>query len=169
MKATAILPALLLVMIILSLSGTVSALDDEEKCVRWTTEFFNKEFKSSEGSLSGLPVTSARSYCTSGDPCTFRAHYNKKIGKCMIFVEIQGTAGRPLSEGAIPVHLQEFLYDAYERIPLAVYEARYDGKGGKDTTNCWVKGKFGMRSFAKPPPCKYEHEFLDAIKPYLEE
>ena len=169
MKATVILPALLLVTIILSLSGPVLAQGDEEKCARWATEFFNKEFKSSEGSLSGLPITSARSYCTSGNPCTFRAHYNKKIGNCLIFVEVQGAAGKPLSNGAIPVHLQEFVYDAYERIPLAVYEARYDGKGGKETTNCWVKGRFGMTSFGNPPPCKHEHEFLDAIKQYLEE
>lgn len=131
--------------------------DDQEKCARWSTEFFYREFKSSEGSLGGIPASLARIYCTSGDPCNFEAHYNKKMNKCFILVEIQGVAGKPLTTGAIPVHLQYFLYDAYERIPFGVYEAKYDGKGDKTTTNCWVKENFRTTSFGKLPECKYEH------------
>lgn len=169
MKATVILPALLLITIILSSSGLILAQGDEEKCGRWSTEFFYREFKSSEGFLEGIPASFARIYCRSGDPCNFQAHYNKKLNKCFILVEIQGTPGKALPSGAAPVHLQYLLYDAYERIPYGVYEAKYDGRGAKVTTNCWVKGRFGMTSFAHPPPCKHEHEFLDAIKQYLEE
>jgi hypothetical protein len=142
--------------------------DDQEKCARWSTEFFYREFKSSEGSLGGIPASFARIYCRSGDPCNFEAHYNKKLNKCFILVEIQGVAGKPLPSGAVPVHLQYFLYDAYERIPFGVYEAKYDGKGDKTTTNCWVKDKF-VATLGKIPACQYEHEFLDAIRPYLKE
>jgi hypothetical protein len=143
--------------------------DDQDKCARWSAEFFYGEFKSSEGSLGGIPASFARIYCKSGDPCNFQAHYNKKLNKCFILVEIQGTAGKPLSSGAVPVHLQYFLYDAYERIPFGVYEANYDGKGDKTTTNCWVKDKFGITLFGTLPECKYEYEFLDAINPLLKE
>jgi hypothetical protein len=143
--------------------------DDQEKCARWSTEFFYREFKSSEGSLGGIPASFARIYCRSGDPCNFQAHYNKKLNKCFILVEIQGTAGTALPSGAMPVHLQYFLYDAYERIPYGVYEAKYDGRGAKVTTNCWVKDRFSVTSFGKLPECKYEHEFLDAINPLMKE
>jgi hypothetical protein len=143
--------------------------DDQEKCARWSTEFFYREFKSSEGSLGGIPASFARIYCRSGDPCNFQAHYNKKLNKCFILVEIQGIAGKPLPNGAVPVHLQYFLYDAYERIPYGVYEAKYDGTGNKTTTNCWVKDKFRVTPFGKLPECKYEHEFLDAINSFMKE
>ena len=89
-------------------------------------------------------------------------------------VEIQGTTGKALPRGAVRVHLQYFLYDAYERIPYGVYEAKYDGEGGKVTTsgkvttNCWVKDKF-VSTLGKIPACQYEHEFLEAIRPFLEE
>jgi hypothetical protein len=143
--------------------------DDQEKCARWSTEFFYREFKSSEGSLGGTPASFARIYCRSGDPCNFQAHYHKKLNKCFILVEIQGTAGKPLASGAAPVHLQLFLYDVYERTPFGVYEANYDGKGDKTTTNCWMKDKFRITSFGTLPECKYEHEFLDAINPLMKE
>jgi hypothetical protein len=142
---------------------------DQEKCARWSTEFFYREFKSSEGSLGGIPASFARIYCSSSDPCNFHAHYNKKLNKCFILVEIQGIAGKPLPNGAVPVHLQYFLYDAYERIPYGVYEAKYDGTGNKTTTNCWVKDKFRVTPFGKLPECKYEHEFLDAINSFMKE
>jgi hypothetical protein len=58
--------------------------DDQEKCARWSTEFFHREFKSLEGSLEGIPALSARIYCVSGDPCNFQAHYNKKLNKCFV-------------------------------------------------------------------------------------
>ena len=143
--------------------------DDQEKCARWTTEFFYREFKPSEGSLGGIPASFARIYCGSGAPCSFEAHYNKKLNKCFILVEIQGTAGKPLPNGAVPVHLKYFLYDAYERIPYGVYEAEYDGTGNKTTTNCWVKDKFRVGPFGKLQECKYEHEFLDAISSFMKE
>lgn len=142
--------------------------DDQEKCARWSTEFFYREFKSSEGSLGGIPAFFARIYCRSGDPCNFQAHYNKKLNKCFVLVEIQGVAGKPLPSGAVPVHLQYFLYDAYERIPFGVYEAKYNGKGDKTITNCWVKDKFAS-TLGKIPACQYEHEFLDAINPFMKE
>jgi len=143
--------------------------DDQEKCVKWATQFFYKEFRSSEGSLEGIPASFARKYCRSGDPCTFQMHYNKKLNKCFILVEIQGTAGKTLPDEAIPTHLQYFLYDAYDRIPYGVYEAKYDGKGNKTIMNCWVKDKFRVTSSGKLPGCKNELEFHGAINPFMKE
>lgn len=168
MKKRIILLAMVLFVLLFAAASPHAQTCDQEKCARWSSEFFYREFKSSDGSLGGIPAFFARIYCGSGDPCNFQAHYNKKLNKCFVLVEIQGVAGKPLPNGAVPVHLQYFLYDAYERIPFGVYEAKYDGKGGKMTTNCWVKDKF-VSTLGKIPACQYEHEFLDAINSLMKE
>lgn len=162
--ATLLIVALLL---FVSAIGRVQAEINEYKCAKWSSDFFYREFKSDKGSLDGLPAAVARVYCLSGNPCDFRSHFNRKQNKCFILVQVSGVTGKALPSGATPVHIQYLLYDAYERQPYGVYEAKYSGDGDKVTTTCWLKDKFGMTSHSNPPSCAYEYEFLEAIKSYF--
>lgn len=164
-----LIPIIVMFMLIVSSCTSKKEVSElQEKCARWATEFFEREFKSPNGTLNTLPMIVARGHCTQGEACNFQAHYNEKLNKCFVYVDIQAASGKPLKSGAVPMRIQNFLYDAYERVPYGVYEAEYDGVGDKSTTNCWAKDKkFGTGTVSYT--CKYEHEFLDAIRPYLTE
>jgi len=156
---------LLMTAIFLSASGiAASAQNDQEKCARWSTEFFLREFKSSKSSLSSVFANFAQERCMAGDGCDFQSHYNRQQDKCFILVTVEGN----IPSEAKPSYRMLLLYDAYERLDYGTFWSKQYRNGEVEVINCWLKGKFGVTPLSEPPACKSGHEFLDAIKPYLE-
>jgi hypothetical protein len=156
---------LLIYTVLLSVSGLAWAQTEEEKCARYTTEFFQREFKSSKSSLSGVFANFAQERCMAGDMCDFQYFYNGQQKKCFILITVDGNI--PPIE-AKPLYRMFLLYGAYERINYGTFWSKRYRNGEEEVINCWLKGKFGVTPLSKPPACKSGYEFLDALKLYLE-
>jgi len=114
-------------------------LDLQQKCARQAGEAFSHDFLAS---LAGK------------DPLTnFTNHYNSKLGKCFVLININViTARKTMSE-------TKFLSDAFEGKSYGVY-----GREGDNVTSCEVTLPTGEKR-----RCHSSTEFEDLINVYMEQ